>query len=185
MLLVEKRWKILTADTEKSESLHQSLKIHKALVNILVQRGIYTYDEAKNFFRPQLSDLHDPWLMKDMEKAVTRICQALDKDEKILVYGDYDVDGTTSVACMYRFISSIHSQVDFYIPHRYREGYGVSKQGIDFAKENGFTLIISLDCGIKSVDLIQYAAEMDIDFIVCDHHLPDDILPPAVAILNP
>ena len=182
---MEKRWKILTADTEKSESLQQLLKIHKALVNILVQRGIYTYDEAKNFFRPQLSDLHDPWLMKDMEKAVTRICQALEKNEKILVYGDYDVDGTTSVACMYRFISSIHSQVDFYIPHRYREGYGVSKQGIDFAKENGFTLIISLDCGIKSVDLIQYAAEMDIDFIVCDHHLPDDVLPPAVAILNP
>ena len=185
MLLVEKRWKILTADPEKCESLHQSLKIHKALVNILVQRGIYTYDEAKNFFRPQLSDLHDPWLMKDMEKAVTRICQALENNDTILVYGDYDVDGTTSVACMYRFISSIHSQVDFYIPHRYREGYGVSKQGIDFAKENGFTLIISLDCGIKSVDLIQYAAELGIDFIVCDHHLPDDILPPATAILNP
>ncbi len=185
MLLVEKRWKILTADTEKSESLYQSLKIHKALVNILVQRGINTYDEAKNFFRPQLSDLHDPWLMKDMQQAVTRICQAMEKEEKILVYGDYDVDGTTSVACMYRFISSIHSQVDFYIPHRYREGYGVSKAGIDFAKENGFTLIISLDCGIKSVDLIQYAADLGIDFIVCDHHLPDDILPPAVAILNP
>ena len=185
MLLVEKRWKILTADTEKSESLHQSLKIHKALVNILVQRGMNTYDEAKNFFRPQLSDLHDPWLMKDMQKAVSRICQAMEKEEMILVYGDYDVDGTTSVACMYRFISGIHSKVDFYIPHRYREGYGVSKAGIDFAKENGFTLIISLDCGIKSVDLIQYAADLGIDFIVCDHHLPDDILPAAVAILNP
>ncbi len=185
MLLVEKRWKILTADAEKSESLYQSLKIHKALVKILVQRGITTFDEAKNYFRPQLSDLHDPWLMKDMQKAVTRICHAMDNEEKILVYGDYDVDGTTSVACMYRFISTIHSQVDFYIPHRYREGYGVSKAGIDFAKENGFTLIISLDCGIKSVDLIQYAADLGIDFIVCDHHLPDDILPPAVAILNP
>lgn len=185
MLLVEKRWKILTADTEKSEALYQSLKIHKALVNILVQRGINTYDEAKNFFRPQLSDLHNPWLMKDMQNAVSRICQAMEKGEKILVYGDYDVDGTTSVACMYRFISGIHSKVDFYIPHRYREGYGVSKAGIDFAKENGFTLIISLDCGIKSVDLIQYAADLNIDFIVCDHHLPDDILPPAVAILNP
>jgi single-stranded-DNA-specific exonuclease len=184
-LLVEKRWKILTADPVKSESLYQSLKINKALVNILVQRGIETYDEAKNYFRPQRSDLHDPWLMKDMQKAVTRICQAFDNHEKILVYGDYDVDGTTSVACMYRFISGIHPLVDFYIPHRYREGYGISKAGIDFAKENGFTLVISLDCGIKSVDLIQYAADLDIDFIVCDHHLPDDILPPAVAILNP
>ncbi|MBA2498762.1 MAG: single-stranded-DNA-specific exonuclease RecJ [Chitinophagaceae bacterium] len=182
---MEKRWKILTADAVKSASLHESLKIHKALVNILVQRGINTFDEAKNFFRPQLSDLHDPWLMKDMQKAVTRICQGIEKNEKILVYGDYDVDGTTSVACMYRFISNIHSQVDFYIPHRYREGYGVSKAGIDFAKENGFTLIISLDCGIKAVDLIQYAADLGIDFIVCDHHLPDDILPAAVAILNP
>jgi single-stranded-DNA-specific exonuclease len=123
--------------------------------------------------------------MKDMDKAVERIIRAISNKEKILVFGDYDVDGTTSVACMYRFLKKIHSDLDFYIPHRYREGYGVSKAGIDFANENGFTLIISLDCGIKSIDLIAYAKQLGIDFIVCDHHLPDEELPPAIAILNP
>src|SRR5438045_6365748 len=123
--------------------------------------------------------------MKDMDKAVERIICAINNNEKILVFGDYDVDGTTSVACMYRFLKKIHSDLDFYIPHRYREGYGVSKAGIDFAKENNFTLIISLDCGIKSVELITYAKTIGIDFIVCDHHLPDHDLPPAIAILNP
>ena len=151
----------------------------------MVQRGIDTFEQSKKYFRPELSDLHDPWLMKDMDKAVERIIRAVNNNEKILVFGDYDVDGTTAVACMYRFLKKIHSDLDFYIPHRYREGYGVSKAGIDFANENGFTLIISLDCGIKSVELIQYAKELGIDFIVCDHHLPDDELPPAVAILNP
>lgn len=180
-----KRWRINKADEEKVNALFQSLKIHPSLCNILVQRGIDTYDQAKDFFRPQLSQLHDPWLMKDMDKAVERIVQALSKNEKILVFGDYDVDGTTSVACMYQFLKAIHPYTEFYIPHRYREGYGVSKAGIDFAHENNFTLIISLDCGIKSVDLIAYAKELGIDFIVCDHHLPDDELPPAVAILNP
>jgi len=181
---MERRWKILTADKQKADQLKQSLKISSVICNILVQRGIETFEQSKYFFRPELKDLHDPWLMKDMDKAVERIIHAVNNNEKILVFGDYDVDGTTAVACMYRFLKNIHSAVDFYIPHRYREGYGISKVGIDFAKENEFTLIISLDCGIKSVDLIKYAKELGIDFIVCDHHLPDDELPPAVAILN-
>lgn len=183
--MMEKRWNILTADEEKIKSLHESLKISPVLCKILVQRGITFFDIAKDFFRPELADLHSPWLMKDMDKAVERIISAINGNEKILVFGDYDVDGTTAVACMYSFLKKIYSHLDFYIPHRYREGYGVSKAGIDFAKENGFTLIISLDCGIKSVELIAYAKNIGIDFIVCDHHLPDDELPPAVAILNP
>lgn len=182
---MEKRWKILTADEHKVEQLHQALKINSVLCRILVQRGIETYEQAKKFFRPSLSDLHSPWLMKDMEKAVTRITTAIQNEEKILVFGDYDVDGTTAVSCMYSFLKKIYSHLDFYIPHRYREGYGISKAGIDFARDHGFKLIIALDCGIKSIDLIAYARELDIDFIVCDHHLPDEILPPAVAILNP
>jgi single-stranded-DNA-specific exonuclease len=181
----QKRWNILNADAENIAALHESLGIHPVLCQILAQRHITTFDEAKKFFRPQLTGLHDPWLMKDMDMAVERIIKAVNKKEKILVFGDYDVDGTTAVACMYSFLSKIHAALDFYIPHRYREGYGVSKAGIDFAKENGFTLIISLDCGIKSVDLIAYAKMLGIDFIVCDHHLPDAELPPAAAILNP
>jgi single-stranded-DNA-specific exonuclease len=182
---MQKRWKILTPDKQKSDLLQRSLKISPVICNILVQRGIETFEQSKKYFRPELTDLHDPWLMKDMDKAVERIIRAISNKEKILVFGDYDVDGTTSVACMYRFLKKIHSDLDFYIPHRYREGYGVSKAGIDHAKENGFTLIISLDCGIKSIDLIGYAKQLGIDFIVCDHHLPDEELPPAVAILNP
>ncbi len=182
---MEKRWTILQADDQKVASLQQSLKIHPAICKILVQRNVETYDSAKNFYRPQLTELHDPWLMKDMTKAVDRIIAAIEKQEKILIYGDYDVDGTTSVACMYQFLCKVHSTLDFYIPHRYREGYGVSKAGVDFAKENNFSLVISLDCGIKAVDLISYAKDCGIDFIVCDHHLPDPELPPAVAILNP
>jgi single-stranded-DNA-specific exonuclease len=181
----QKRWKILTADHEKVSSLQQSLKIHPVLCKMLVQRSIDLFDKAKKYFRPELNELHSPWLMKDMEKAVARIQAAFDSNEKILVFGDYDVDGTTSVASMYLFLKKIYSNLDFYIPHRYREGYGVSKAGIDFAKENDFSLIISLDCGIKSTDLISYAKKIGIDFVVCDHHLPDNVLPPAVAILNP
>ena len=177
----------MKAGDEKVKSLTAALKINKLICKILIERNIESFDEAKNYFRPQLNDLHDPLLMKDMDKAVHRVFEAFSKKEKILVFGDYDVDGTTSVACMYRFLRKIHQPelVEFYIPHRYREGYGVSKMGIDYAKENGFSLIISLDCGIKSVELIQYAKKIDIDFIVCDHHLPEDELPPAVAILNP
>lgn len=181
---MQKRWNILQAGEEQITSLRDALKINTVLCKILVQRGIDNFNKAKTYFRPQLSELHDPWLMKDMDKAVARILSAFEKGEKILVFGDYDVDGTTSVASMYQFIKQIYSDTDFYIPHRYREGYGVSKLGIDFAKENGFTLIISLDCGIKSVDLITYAKSIGIDFVVCDHHLPDKELPPAVAILN-
>ncbi|MGG9961475.1 single-stranded-DNA-specific exonuclease RecJ [Ferruginibacter sp. SUN106] len=184
---MEKRWNILPADDTKATALQQSLKVSKTLCSILVQRGIDSFEKAKDYFRPQLSDLHDAWLMKDMDKAVQRIVSAFEKKEKVLVFGDYDVDGTTSVACMYQFLHKIYDPalLDFYIPHRYREGYGVSKMGIDFAAANNFTLIISLDCGIKSVDLIAYAKSLGIDFIVCDHHLPDDIIPDAVAILNP
>jgi single-stranded-DNA-specific exonuclease len=182
---MEKRWNILTADVQKAQALQAELKVHPVLCKILVQRGIETYKQSRNFFRPSLEELHSPWLMKDMEKAVERIVTAFNKNEKILVFGDYDVDGTTAVASMYQFLKKIYTELDFYIPHRYREGYGVSKAGIDFAKENGFNLIISLDCGIKSADLISYAAGLGIDFIVCDHHLPDAVLPPAVAILNP
>ena len=184
---MDKRWKILQADSGKTTVLQESLKISHAICHILAKRGFDSFDKAKQYFRPQLSELHDPWLMKDMDKAVQRILTAFEKKEKILVFGDYDVDGTTSVACMYKFLSKIYEPalLDFYIPHRYREGYGVSKMGIDFAKENNFTLIISLDCGIKSVELIAYAKNIGIDFIVCDHHLPDEDIPPAVAILNP
>jgi single-stranded-DNA-specific exonuclease len=181
---MEKRWKIVEANEKAVQSLQESLSIHPVLCKLLVERGIDTYDAAKNFFRPSLTDLHSPWLMKDMKKAVDRIVTAIDKKEKVLVYGDYDVDGTTSVASMYLFLKSIHKEIDFYIPHRYKEGYGISKAGIDFAKANGFTLIISLDCGIKSVELIDYASSLGIDFIVCDHHLPDEQIPNAIAILN-
>lgn len=185
--MLQKRWNILTAEEEKVQQLYAGLKIHPVLCKILTQRYIDNFDKAKQFFRPQLTDLHDPWLMKDMDKAITRILSAFEREEKILVFGDYDVDGTTAVACMLRFLQKIYQpdKVDFYIPHRYREGYGVSKKGIDFAIEKDFNLIISLDCGIKSVELIQYAREHKIDFIVCDHHTPDEVLPPAVAILNP
>ena len=184
---MQKRWKIIGSDEMAVKSLQSSLKIHPVLCKLLVQRGFDTYDKTKKYFRPQLADLHDPWLMKDMLKAVKRIQAAFENKEKILVFGDYDVDGTTSVASMYQFLHKIYDEslLDFYIPHRYREGYGVSKAGIDFAKENGFTLIVSLDCGIKSVELIGYAKSIGIDFVVCDHHLPDAIIPPAVAILNP
>ncbi len=184
---MQKRWTILEAKEDQIHQLQNVLKIHAALCKILLQRGINSFEQAKFYFRPQLKDLHDVWLMKDMQKAVKRILLAITQNEKILVYGDYDVDGTTSVACMYQFLSSLTKPtfIDYYIPHRYREGYGISKQGIEFAAANHFTLIISLDCGIKSTDLIQYARELGIDFIVCDHHLPDAILPPAVAILNP
>jgi single-stranded-DNA-specific exonuclease len=184
---MDKRWNILTADEAEVNALSGSLKINRVLCRVLAERGIATYEEARHYFRPRLDDLHDPWLMKDRDKAVTRILAAFERKEKILVFGDYDVDGTTSVACMYRFLCKIHdpSLLDFYIPHRYREGYGISKMGIDFAGENDFTLVISLDCGIKSVELIRYAGTLGIDFIVCDHHLPDEEIPPAAAILNP
>jgi len=182
---MQKRWSIQADDKQRTNSLHQALKIHPVLCKILSQRGIDNFENAKEFFRPGLSTLHDPWLMKDMDKAVARIISAINSNEKILVFGDYDVDGTTAVACMYQFLKTFHDHVDYYIPNRYKEGYGVSKMGIDFAKQNDFDLIVSLDCGIKSVELITYARSLGIDFIVCDHHMPDSELPPANAILNP
>lgn len=184
---MEKRWKILHPIESIVNRLQQSLAINHTICSILVEREIDQFNKAKAYFRPQLSDLHNPWLMKDMDKAVNRIIAAFEKKERILVFGDYDVDGTTAVACMYKFLSRIYEpeMLEFYIPHRYREGYGISKAGIDFARANGYTLIISLDCGIKSVDHIAYAKSLGVDFIVCDHHLPEHELPAAIAILNP
>ena len=182
---MQKRWNISQPEPTKVDALQKELKVNRTICSILAARRIDTYQKARSFFRPQLSDLHDPWLMKDMLKAVKRIQSAISDNEKILVFGDYDVDGTTSVASMYQFLHKIYPAVDYYIPHRYKEGYGISKLGIDHAFVNDFTLIISLDCGIKSVELIRYAKSLGIDFIVCDHHLPDEQLPPAVAILNP
>jgi single-stranded-DNA-specific exonuclease len=182
---MEKRWNILKADPATVAALQEQLKISPILCELLVQRGIVDFDAAKKFFRPQIEHLHSPWLMKDMKKAVKRIQTAFENEEKILVYGDYDVDGTTSVATLYQFLKDLSPNIDYYIPHRYKEGYGISKIGIDFAKENGFNLIISVDCGIKSTELIAYAKELGMDFVICDHHLPDPVIPPAVAILNP
>ena len=181
---MEKRWNLISTDSNNTRALQDALKIHPILCALLVQRGITDFEAAKKFFRPQLEHLHSPWLMKDMRKAVDRINVAIQKNQKILVFGDYDVDGTTSVATLYQFLKQLSQNIDYYIPHRYKEGYGVSKIGIDFAKENEFDLIISVDCGIKSTDLIAYAKELGIDFIICDQHLPDPLLPPAVAILN-
>ncbi len=170
---------------EIKNNLANELSISPILSQLLVQRGISTYDEARSFFRPDLNDLHDPFLMKDMDRAVDRLTMAMQQNEKILVYGDYDVDGTTSVSLVYRFLIKFYSNLDFYIPDRYIEGYGISKKGIDYAHENNFKLIIALDCGIKAVEKVKYAKSLGIDFIICDHHNPDDELPPAVAVLDP
>ena len=184
---MEKRWNILSYNVEKTAYLQNKLKVSSTICKILTQRNYEDYDSSEKYFVPLLTQLHNPFLMKDMTKAVERIKSAISCNEKILVFGDYDVDGTTSVASMFSFLSEIYNQqnLDFYIPHRYREGYGVSKAGIDFAAANNFTLIICLDCGIKSVELIEYAHTLDVDFIICDHHLPGNIIPDAVAILNP
>ena len=170
--------------TEAAKALAKETGINPVLCKLLLERGITSAAEAKRFFRPQLSELHDPFLMKDMSIAVERINQAMGKKERILVYGDYDVDGTTAVALVYKFLQQFYSNIDYYIPDRYNEGYGVSVKGVDYAYETGVKLIIVLDCGIKAVEEIAYAKEKGIDFIICDHHVPDDVLPPAVAILN-
>ncbi len=167
------------------ERLAAEVGIDKVLAGLLVQRGVRTFEEARLFFRPSLDNLHDPFLMKDMDVAVDRLHRAIASGEKILVYGDYDVDGTTAVALVYSFIRRFTSDVDFYIPDRYDEGYGVSFKGIDWASDNGFTLLITLDCGIKATDKVDYAATKGVDVIVCDHHLPEDVLPKAVAVLDP
>lgn len=183
---MEKRWVIKErGDEEKIKKLAQVLNITDDIANLLVQRGIYTYEHSKYFFRPQLAHLHDPFLMKDMDRAIERIEKALAKDEKILIYGDYDVDGTTAVALVYTYIKSFYGHIDFYIPDRYSEGYGISFQGIDYADKNGFSLIIALDCGIKEIEKVAYATSKSIDFVICDHHRPGDELPAACAILDP
>ena len=170
--------------TEAAKALAKETGINPVLCKLLLERGITSAAEAKRFFRPQLSELHDPFLMKDMSIAVERLNQAMGKKERILVYGDYDVDGTTAVALVYKFLQQFYSNIDYYIPDRYNEGYGVSVKGVDYAYETGVKLIIVLDCGIKAVEEIAYAKEKGIDFIICDHHVTDDVLPPAVAILN-
>jgi len=170
---------------EEIDRLATELKVDNLVAHLLLQRGINTYDKAKHFFRPQLSDLHDPFLMKDMNIAVARIEKAISENENILVFGDYDVDGTTAVALLSSYLLSYYPNVATYIPDRYKEGYGVSYKGIDFAEDNGFTLIIALDCGVKAIDKVAYAKEKEIDFIICDHHRPGDNLPEAVAVLDP
>jgi single-stranded-DNA-specific exonuclease len=195
---MEKRWVLKQKGEERlvkqlaqdlmvdgSCTKQEDVQAYNIIANLLVQRGINNYDEAKKFFRPNLKDLHDPFLLKDMEEAVERIFIAIKAGERILVYGDYDVDGTSAVALVYSYLESFYSGVDFYIPDRYTEGYGVSYKSIDWAFENGFKLIISLDCGIKATEQIQYASEKGIDFIIGDHHLPAEIMPEASAILNP
>ena len=183
--MIQKRWTYQTVDETKAQTLQQDLKIHPIFCKLLVQRGITTYHQAKQFFRPILTDLHDPFLMQDMDKAIHRIEQAITQEEKILLYGDYDVDGTTSVALMYSFLSQHYQNIDYYIPDRYKEGYGVSLQGVEYAEEHGFTLIIAMDCGIKAIDKVAIAKEKGIDFIIADHHLPEAKIPDAVAVLDP
>lgn len=181
------KWNYLPISPEQAETsqqLSQELGISPILGRLLVEREITTVAEARKFFRPQLPDLHSPFLMKDMDIAVERLNLAMGRKERILIYGDYDVDGTTAVALVYKFIQQFYSNIDYYIPDRYNEGYGVSTKGVNYAAETGVKLVIVLDCGIKAVDEIAYAKEKGIDFIICDHHVPDDVLPDAVAILN-
>ena len=180
------RWDIKSGADEKAVSeLAKELTISKSLASILVQRKIDTFDKAKKYFRPSLNDIHDPFLMKDMDKAIERIERALGEGERILIYGDYDVDGTTSVALVYSFLSKLTDNIDYYIPDRYGEGYGISYKGVDYACDNKISLIIALDCGIKANDKVDYANEKNIDFIICDHHRPSENLPSAIAILDP
>jgi single-stranded-DNA-specific exonuclease len=182
---MEKRWVFKPqGDKEETDRIGTLLNIDTNLANLLVQRDIKTYDEAKAFFRPDLNELHDPYLMMDMDKAVERIQRAVEAGEGIMVYGDYDVDGTTAVALVYSFLKTFHDRIGFYVPDRYTEGYGISHKGIDHAGEQGFSLIIALDCGIKSIEKVEYATARGIDFIICDHHLPGDTIPAAVAVLD-
>lgn len=186
--MVETQWQIqqLTAEQEAiCAQLAGELNISPLSAAILIRRGLTTADAARTFIRPRMEDLHNPFLMRDMDKAVDRLTKAIENQEKILIYGDYDVDGTTAVSLTYKFLHSFYDKLDFYIPDRYLEGYGISFKGIDYAQEQGCTLIIALDCGIKSVDKVDYASKRGIDFIICDHHMPDDELPKAVAVLDP
>ncbi len=180
------RWTIKTdPDPRKINELSNILSVDKIIAKLLLQRNIETYNEAKHFFRPSLDELHDPFLMKDMDLAIDRIEKAIQNEENILIYGDYDVDGTTAVSLVYSYLIKFYANVAHYIPDRYEEGYGVSYQGIDFAHDNDFSLIIALDCGIKAVDKVDYAKKKNIDFIICDHHRPGEKLPEAIAVLDP
>ena len=186
MGISERQWTVKTvADEETAAQLAAELGIDRVLANLLIQRGVCTFEDARSFFRPRLEDLHDPFLMADMDKAVERVHDAITGGEKILVYGDYDVDGTTAVALVYSFIRRFTDKVDFYIPDRYDEGYGLSYKGLDWAGDNGVNLVITLDCGIKAIDKVEYARAKGIEVIICDHHLPEDELPGAVAVLDP
>ena len=185
-MAVEKIWKLREGvDADNVRQLSSELGVDPVLAELLVQRGVCTFEQARSFFRPNLDNLHDPFLMTDMDKAVERVHKAVSSGEKILVYGDYDVDGTTAVSLVYSFLRRLTRNLDFYIPERYDEGYGVSYKGIDWASENGFNLIITLDCGIKANEKVEYARERGIDMIICDHHLPENELPKAVAVLDP
>lgn len=172
-------------DIQQANELGEKLNMNPILAGLLIKRGITTESAAKRFFRPQLSDLINPFLMKDMDVAVDRLNDAMGRKERVMVYGDYDVDGCTAVALVYKFLQQFYSNIDYYIPNRYDEGYGVSKKAMEFAHETGVKLIIILDCGIKAIEEIAYAKSLGIDFIICDHHVPDSDMPPAAAILNP
>ena len=183
---MDKIWNLKKqGDQNEVKHLSAALNVNMVIARLLVQRGIKTYNEAKAFFRPRLSDLHDPFLMKDMDKAVERLERAVNNQEKVIVYGDYDVDGTTSVAMMYLFLKERINEIEYYIPDRYSEGYGISPKSIDYAVDNGYTLVVALDCGIKAVDKIAKAKERGLDFIICDHHNPADVIPDAAAVLDP
>ena len=182
------KWNYLPLTTEQQKSgteLAEKYADCQPISELLVQRGITTQEEAEKFFHPSLKDMHSPFLMPDMDKAVNRLNKAMGSKERILIFGDYDVDGTTSVALVYKYLQNYYSNIDYYIPTRYDEGYGVSMRAIEEAAQQGVKLIIILDCGIKAIDEIKYAKSLGIDFIICDHHVPDEELPPAVAILNP
>ena len=184
--MLNKRWDLKKQGNEEViEHLMDKINVNQHIANLLAQRGIDSYDKAKHFFRPSLKDLHDPFLMKDMDKAVDRVLLAIEKKEKILIYGDYDVDGTTAVATVYLFLKRYNILLDYYIPDRYTEGYGISTQGIDYAAENNIPLIIALDCGIKAMEKIEYAKSKNVEFIICDHHRPANKIPDAVAVLDP
>ena len=186
MGITERKWTVREpGDPEKVDRLATELGVDRVLAELLVQRGVETFQEARAFFRPSLEDLHDPFLMKDMDKAVDRLHEAITKGQKILVYGDYDVDGTTAVALVYSFVRRFTKRVEYYIPDRYDEGYGVSYKGLDWASDNGVNLLITLDCGIKAIEKVEYARSKGIDVIICDHHLPENELPGAVAVLDP
>jgi single-stranded-DNA-specific exonuclease len=183
---MEKRWVIKErGDQVVVKQLAGALNVPESLANLMVQRGIKTPGEAKAFFEPSMKDLHDPFMMKDMNRAVDRISTAIARNERIMVYGDYDVDGTTSVAMMYSFLRKQYNNIDYYIPDRYSEGYGISFQGMDYAAETGCRLVIALDCGIKAVEKVKYARSKGLDMIICDHHLPGDTIPDATAVLDP